>query len=267
MSKALAFLLRDLRQAASYRMQLVLALAQVAATLLLVLFIGRTFSGGVSPLLTAYRGDYFTFALVGIAVSVFVSVGLDSLARQVREAQVEGTLEAVLSTPTSIYAILLGSSLFRFLMAGIVSIGILVYGVLAAHLRMSAPAALLSLAVLALTFAAFLAVGMLSASFTMIYKQGNPIGFLFGTSSYFLGGVLFPVSALPRPLQAAAQVLPTTHAVAALRDLLLSGAPPSAVLPLVARLLVFIAAVAPLAIVAFGRAVRRARRDGTLVQY
>ncbi len=265
--KLAAFLVRDVRLAASYRLQFALSLGQILATVVLFFFIGKSFGPSMSPVLSRYGGDYFSYVLVGIAVSVFVSVGLDALARQIREAQLEGTLEALLATPTSIYTILLGNSLFRLLSATVVALGILAFGIASGHLRANAETCLLSLGVLVLTLCAFLCIGMLSASFIMIYKQGSPIGFLFGTLSYFLGGVLFPVEALPGWLQAAAQILPTTHAVQALRALLLAGASPSSLLPLVAKLLAFIAVVGPLAAIFFRHAVRRALRDGTLVQF
>jgi ABC-2 type transport system permease protein len=265
--KLLAFLLRDARLAMSYRLQFALSVGQVLVTILLFFFIGKTFGGTISPLLGDYGGNYFSYALVGIAVSVFVSVGLDALSRQIREAQLEGTLEALLGTPTSIYTILLGNSLFRCMSAMVVAVAILAYGMLSVQYQTTPLGALAGFLVLLLTFGAFLCVGMLSASFIMIFKQGNPIGFLFGTSSYFLGGVLFPVEVLPRPFRAVSQALPTTHAVKALRELLLAHAAFPVVLPLVGKLLVFIAVVAPLSILFFRFAVARAKRDGTLVHY
>jgi ABC-2 type transport system permease protein len=202
-----------------------------------------------------------------MAVSSFVTVGLGALAQQVRSAQVEGTLEALLSTPTSIYTILVGNSLWVFLTALAEAVVLLGVGVVLLKLQFSLTYGLLALLVLGLTFVAFLAIGMLSAAFVMVFKRGNPVEFVFGTSSFFLGGILFPVEVLPQPLQHVSRLLPITHAVKAIRELLLAEAEIQQIFPLVANLVAFIAVLAPASILVFRYAVRRAKKDGSLVQY
>ena len=108
---------------------------------------------------------------------------------------------------------------------------------------------------------------MLSASFVIIFKQGNPIDYLLGWSSFFLGSVIFPVEVLPRPFQQIAQVLPITHAVRALRGLLLAESTVQEVIPSTVNLCIFIAILAPLSALFLRFAVNRAKRDGNLVQY
>ena len=49
-----------------------------------------------------------------------------------------------------------------------------------------------ALLVFLLTAMCFLSIGILSASFIMVYKMGNPFGWLFGSVSGLLGGVFFP---------------------------------------------------------------------------
>ncbi|MBN2158527.1 MAG: ABC transporter permease [Spirochaetes bacterium] len=267
MMKIAAFLRKDLLIALSYRFNLLLQLVKIAVTLLMFYFIGQTFSGAISPYLARYGGDYFSYVLVGYAVSSFISVGLNALSDDVRSAQVEGTLEALLGTPTSIYTILIGNSLWSFIQAFLESFLLIAFGAafLGFHLSIASIAG--TLLILSLTLVAFLSIGMLSASFIMIFKQGNPIKLLFGTSSYFLGGIIFPVEVLPLPLQYLAEALPATHAIKALRELLLARTGFADIVPVLFNLLIFIAIVMPVSILAFRFAVRRAKRDGSLVQY
>lgn len=265
--KLLAFLKKDLLVALSYRLAFLLGLVSMVVSLFMLYYIGRTFSGALSPHLARYGGEYFPYVLVGMAVSSFVTVGLGALARQVRSAQVEGTLEALLSTPTSIYTVLVGSCLWSFVSALGDAVLILGGGTLLLGLEYPLASGAIALLVLGLTFTAFLTVGMLSAAFVMIFKRGDPIQFVFGTSSFFLGGVLFPVEVLPGSFQYASRFLPITHAVRAVRELLLARAGIAQVMPLVANLLVFIAVLGPASILFFRYAVRRAKRDGSLVQY
>ncbi len=265
--KLLAFVTRDFLIAASYRFAIALRVGGLLLSLLMFYFLGLTFSGAIAPGLERYGGEYFPYVLIGIAVSSFVSVGLHALSRDVRAAQVEGTLEALLCTPTSIYTVLLGNSLWAFATALGTCCALLGAGCAFLGFRCDAAAWGPALAVLGLTFAAFLLVGILGAAFTMRFKQGNPVAMFFGTAGYFLGGVIFPVEVLPAPFRACAALLPITHAVKALRELFLAGAGAGEIAPLLGNLLLFIAVMAPASLLLFAAAVKRARREGSLVQY
>jgi ABC-2 type transport system permease protein len=265
--KFLAFLKKDLFTIVSYRFSMALRFGYIFISLLMFYYIGKTFSGSISPFLSRYGGQYFPYVLVGIAVSSFVTVGLGSLANQVRSAQVEGTLEALLTTPTSIYTILIGNSLFTFIAAFFEAFFLLLMGVLFLNMKLLLVNCIFSVIVLIITFAAFLTIGMLSAGFIMIFKQGNPIQFIFGTSSYFLGGVIFPVEILPGPFQFVSMLLPITHAIKAIRELLLARTEVYAIYPLMINLLIFVVVLAPASILFFRYALKRAKRDGSLVHY
>jgi ABC-2 type transport system permease protein len=265
--KLAAFLKKDILITLSYRFNLLLQLLKIFISLLIFYFIGETFGNAISPYLGRYGGSYFSYVLVGYAVSAFVSVGLDAFSSEVRAAQVEGTLEALLSTPTSIYTILVGNSLWSFIAAFLESLLLISIGIAFFNLHISIPSALGALLILFLTFIAFLSIGMLSASFIMIFKQGDPIKLAFGTSSYFLGGIIFPVEVLPAPLQFLAGMLPITHAIRALRELLLAQTTVGSIAPILINMCLFIMVFAPISVIAFRFAVNRAKRDGSLVQY
>lgn len=265
--KLLAFIKKDILVTLSYRFRLVLNLGGTFISLLIFYFIGKTFSGAISPFLEPYGNDYFSYVLVGIATANFVTLGLSALAGQIRSAQVEGTLEYLLATPTSIYTLLIGNTLWSFISAFLTAAGILILGAIFLQFRVTLNAALVSLLILILTFIAFLAVGMLSASFVIVYKRGNPVEYLLGWSSFFLGSVIFPVEVLPRPFQLAAQILPITHAIRALRELLLAESTPGDVIPSLIKLCIFIAILAPISSLFLRYAVNRAKKDGNLSQY
>jgi ABC-2 type transport system permease protein len=267
MNKLFAFLKKDLLVTLSYRFNLLLSLLGIFLSVTMFYFIGRTFSGTLSPYLGRYGGDYFPYVLIGIAVSNFVTVGLSALSDQVRSAQVEGTLEALLSTPTSIYAVLIGNSAWSFIKALGSAIVLIAAGFLVIHFEVSLARAAAAIGVLLLTFLAFLMVGMVSASFVIIFKRGDPIGYLFGWSSFLLGGILFPVEVLPAPLQLLSRFLPITYAIEAVRNLLLARAPIASIFPQVLALFLFAVILGPVSVLLFRFAVHRARKDGNLVQY
>ncbi len=265
--KLLAFVKLDILVAVSYRFRLLLNLGSTIISLLIFYFIGRTFMGAMSPFLERYGNDFFSYVLVGMATANFVTIGLSALADEIRDAQVQGTLEALLATPTSIYTILIGNSLWSFITALLSATGILALGAIFLNFQVSFVGALAAMLILLLTFTAFLAIGMLSAAFVMIFKQGDPIEYILGWSSFFLGSVIFPVEVLPRPFQIFSKILPITHAVRALRELLLAETGLKEVVPNIISLCIFIVVLVPVSGLFFQYAVNRAKKDGNLVQY
>jgi ABC-2 type transport system permease protein len=265
--KLLAFIKKDFLIMISYRFDTILQFGKMFVSVFAFYYISMTFSGTMSPYLERYGGSYFSFVLVGYSVSNFVSVGLDAFSAEIRSAQVEGTLEALLATPTSIYTILVGNSLWSFLEAFVDSIILLMVGIIFFDFQISLTHAVVILFILMLTLVAFLTVGMMSAAFIMIFKQGNPIRYIFGTSSYFLSGIIFPVEVLPAVFQDIAQILPITHTVKALRELLLTDSGYQTIMPYILYLGLFILILSPFSIFFFRYAVKQAKRQGSLMQY
>ena len=101
----------------------------------------------------------------------------------------------------------------------------------------------------------------------MVLKRGDPINFLLTNAAALLGGVYYPITVLPEWLQLVAALLPVTYSLRAMRLALVQGHSLKALLPDVAGLLVFSAAIIPLSLMAFRYAVRRAKVNGSLVQY
>lgn len=267
MHKILAFFRRDFLVMISYRFRLLLDAAYLVVIAFFLFFVGKTFSGSFSEHLSRYGNDYFAFSLLGMAVSVFVSTGLSSLSEEIRAAQVQGTLECLLMTPTSPTLILFASSLWSFVESFIacllyIGLAIAILGISVTPVR-----ALLVLAVLGLTFCCFLSLGMISAAFIMVFKQGNPVNMIFGTSSYFLGGLLFPVEVLPAPLRTVSAFLPMTRAATAVREILLVAPERAEWLPALAYLAAFALVVGPIGVVCMRYSLTRAKRDGSLVQF
>jgi ABC-2 type transport system permease protein len=265
MNRLFAFIKRDIRIGLSYKLNFLMNMAGMGLGLLMFFFMSKAFNG--AGFIAKYGGDYFPYVLIGIGVSNFVTVGLNSLSEQVRSAQVEGTLEALLSTPTSIYTILIGNSLSTLLTAFGSAVLLLSCTLFFIGRMVSLGGIVACLLILIMTFLVFLSIGMLSAGFIMVFKRGNPIAFFFGWSSFFLGGVFFPVEVLPEPISSLSQILPITHAVYAIREILLAGAAAATVFPVILILLVFIAVFAPLGIVFFRFAVNRAKSEGSLIHY
>jgi ABC-type polysaccharide/polyol phosphate export permease len=75
-----------------------------------------------------------------------------------------------------------------------------------------------------LVLASFVDLGLLTAGTTMLVRRSNPVAVLLGSLSFFVAGVMYPVTVLPPWLQAVGRFLPLTHALVVLRGGFLTGA-------------------------------------------
>ena len=264
--KVRAFVRRDFLQMASYRTNFVFSMLGILFSSLTFFFFSRLVSQDTIDL-APYGGAYFPFALVGIAFYQFLGAGLGSLSESISRAQTTGTLEALLVTPTSLTTIVFSSTIFGFVFAAVRVLVYLVLGALVFDVNFAHANVPMALFVLALSTVNFLAIGMLSASWVMIFKGGSPTGFVFGGISGLLSGVLFQRSVLYPWMRPLAAVLPLTHALEAMRGAVLMGKGFDELWPSILALLVFAAVLLPTGVAAFSLAVRRAKRTGSLVQY
>lgn len=261
-----SFLRRDFLEAASYKLSFIYSLFGIFFSSATFYFIAKMVSPGTRSL-GPYGGDYFSFAIVGLAFSGLLGIFQEGLPSVIRNAQVSGTLEALLVTRTSMPTILFGSSLYSLIFAFLrtlmhLAMALAVFGMKLG--RVNGPALA---CVLVLTAVCFLSLGILSASFTLVYKLGNPIGWIFGSVSGLLGGMLFPISVLPPWIRWASYALPVTHSLEGLRLSLLGSASFGRVLPNIAALAVFSVVLLPISIRIFRLAIIKAKRDGTLTHY
>lgn len=265
-SKLAAFLKRDILNAASYKLAFLYSFFGVFLSSATFFFIAKLVSPSTASL-EPYGGDYFSFVIVGVAFSGLLGIFQDDLPGIIRQAQVSGTLEALLITPTSVPVILFGSSLYSFFFTTVrtvfhLGLGLLAFGMKLGHINWPG-----AVCVFLLTAACFLSIGILSASFTLVYKMGNPLSWVYGGVSGLMGGVVFPVSVLPPGIRWMSDLLPIKHSLEGMRVSLLSSAGFPQILPSIAALSAFSAFLIPLSLWTFRLALRKAKKDGTLTHY
>ncbi len=258
-----AFLVRDATHALSYRLEFGLRLLHVAFYITGLYFLSTMI--GENPTLDPY-GGYLPFAAIGVAVASYFQTGFDSFAKAIQREQVHGTLEALLMAPLRLPTIVIATSAWRFIWTTATSLLYVVAAVLLYDIEIRGDP-LLALALLLLTTVVFISLGVISASFVLVFKRGDPVGMMLGGLSTVLGGVYYPVTAMPGWLQDIAYLLPITHGLDAIRSVLLQGAPLAQVWPQLAVLLAFAAVSIPVGLACFQYALRRAQREGTLLHY
>jgi ABC-type multidrug transport system ATPase subunit/ABC-type multidrug transport system permease subunit len=263
---AAAFLRRDWQTERSYRLAFLLSFGGIFFSAAVFYFVAQLIDAAAEPYLRAYGGSYFAFVLVGIALQRYFGVGLNAFASAFRQAQTTGTLEAMLTTPAPPWMIALSSSMWSY---GLVSLQVLLYlliGVVLLGVRVQVNVPALALAAV-LGVISFAALGVLSASFVMVLKRGDPITWVVGAVSTFFGGVYFPVELLPIWLQPVSAVLPVTYGLRAVRLSVLQGAGIAEISGDLLAMALFCVILLPLGLAAFRYAMYRARVDGSLTHY
>lgn len=259
---------RDMLSETSYRLSFFMQMVEIFLTVAALFFLSRLVGQDtINQHLTPYGGNYFAFAIIGVAFYSYFNVGFSKFAAQLSEAQKTGTLEAMLSTPAGLSTIVLGSSIWEFIMTTLKVVVILLSGALIMGSGMRINNFPLVFLIMLLTIVSASSFGIIAACFIMVVKKGDPISWLFKSASWLLGGVLFPISVFPSWMQKLALLLPTTHALRAMRLALLQGKSMNDMLPEIGALCAFCFLLLPISLRALKYAVRRAKQEGTLTHY
>ena len=256
--KAWAFFRRDFRNDFSYRLAFVLEIANIVFTLASFFFLskllGERLSGGYAP---------FPFLLVGMAVNGYMTTSLYCFGQGIRGTQQVGALKAVFAARVSPGGFIVYSAAYPLFRAALDAAAYLAggvsFGMSLAHANLLSAATLFVLSVLA-----FGSIGILSATFTLVFKKGDPLLWFFGGLSWLLGGVFYPLDVLPESLRWLAQLLPITHALQGMRRALLEDASLAALAPEVSALALFALIGLPLSFYLFYSGMRWVRASGSL---
>lgn len=263
-----AFVVRDWRLELSYRMQFFLRVLSILILVTTFFFVSKIFVGFADPRFTQWR-DPLAAWLTGLAVLNYFMTGFSSLANAIRQEQMQGTLESVLMTPISVPTVIVASSAWDFVQATFFSSLYLIFGWLFFDVHYQGNF-LLALAFLLLTTVVLSCLGILSASFAMVFKRGDPFGIFLGTGSALFSGVFFPTQLIRDYAGGVAnisRILPPTYGLDGIRRVLIEGQGFAQVRDPLITLLLFLAVLLPLSLWVFGRAVKRAKREGSLIQY
>ena len=265
--KLSAFVRRDFLVQWSYRLSFLTSFVGLFGGALIFYFIGKMVDPATIPTVGGKQVSYLEFAVVGMTLGGFVHLGLERVSAALRNEQLMGTLESLLTTPTSSQTIQVGSILFDLifiplrmglllLMLGLVfGLGLDIGGV---------PQAL----VLLVFFMPFVwGLGILAAAITLTFRRGAGMVGLAIAGLTLISGLYFPLALLPNWLETVSAANPLSIAASGLRDALLGdtgwGSIGGDILILLPLSIVSILVGA----FAFKLALSRERRLGTLGAY
>jgi ABC-2 type transport system permease protein len=266
-----AFIIRDFQLALSYRVEFFLRLLWILGIVTTFYFISRIFASNfVNAQYEQWQNPLIAW-LTGMAMLNYFMVGFSALANAIRQEQMQGTLESVLLTPINVPTVIISSSAWSYVEATFNSFLYLFFGWLFFGVQYKGNF-LLALLFLVLTTMCLACLGILSASFAMVFKRGDPFAILLGAGTALFSGVFFPKEMLQESLgqtggKFVAAINPSTHGLEGIRSVLIQGKTLSEVETSLIILLGFLAVLLPFSLWIFSRAIRRAKREGSLIQY
>jgi len=261
-----AIFVRDRKLATSYETSVAMQWTQVVVGVVVTYMISSMVAPSTRFGFDGHVDKYFNYVMVNVAFITFQVTALQSFSKVVRDGQMQGTLEVVLSTPTALSLIVVSGCLWAFtwtsLQAAVeLSVATMWFGLDLSHTNLVSGAVFLLLTVLSLS-----PLGIAAAAFTMIFKQVGPVDFLMNNLGFMFGGIYLPIASLPLWCQAIGWTLPITHALNGLRGAThgasLAQLAPDAIWLTAASIILF-----PASLYAFNRAVRHAKIVGTLASY
>ena len=266
-AKLPAFLRRDLLVTLSYRVAFLSDIVFITIQAVLFYFISQIVDPAQMPTYGGTPATYMEFVMIGVVVSTLSGLLLQRVATAIREEQMIGTLEALLTSPISPATIQVGSIAFNLLfipvrMTVLLGVVALVFG-----LHFHADGIVPALVVLAAFVPFVWGLGLIGAAATVTFRRGAGLAAAGMSLLALVSGAFFPLALLPGWLQTLAEVNPVAITIEAMREALIGGAGWGAVRPDALLLMPLSAFAVVVGAFAFRAALQREHRRGTLGLY
>jgi ABC-2 type transport system permease protein len=218
-----AFVRRDFLVAWSYRTAFVSDALSLFFGAFIFYFVGLMVDQTKIPTYGDTHATYMEFVAIGLAVGVFLQIGLGRVAAVMNREQLMGTLESLVVTPTAIATIQIGSVVYDLIYIPIRTAVFLLAIDVGFGLHFQADG-ILPAAVLLLFFIPFVwGLGLAAAGATLTFRRGSG-AFGIGVGFLTLGsGAYFPLELLPGWVQALSVINPITVAIEGMRETLIGG--------------------------------------------
>jgi ABC-2 type transport system permease protein len=251
-----------------YPSNLVLAAIQELTAVGVWYFVGRFLNAGASHQVQQYGANYLAYVVIGVLLNQVCLAALNGPFTTISDAFWDKRLETYRLSVHGIWANLIGrlgwQVLFSTCLQLLALLGVLLLGGVSIHSSINWPLVVCAFLLLVLSNAG-LGVAGASLFFLLEVKSGqDPITWAYRYLVMLASGLYVPLAVLPGWLRVLSGLLPQTYGLAAVRVLVLTGAPWNA--PTIWENLIPLAAATLLTLsfgyMLFATALRRAERGG-----
>lgn len=173
--------------------------------------------------------------LIGLVLQLQATLLTSSAVVRERE---RGTMEQLIVTPIRPFELIIGKIMPYALVAMAIMIEVLVLGTSLFHVPIKG-SVLLLLAISCLFLLTTLGIGLLISTIANTQQEAFLLTFLTLLPSIFLSGFIYPIAAMPRPLQLVSSVIPLTYFITVVRGIIIKGIGLEALMPQVVALTIF----------------------------
>ncbi|HEY7832730.1 MAG TPA: ABC transporter permease [Ktedonobacterales bacterium] len=211
-----------------YPANLLLAAAQQVTAIGVWYFVGRFLDAGASQSVSQYGANYLAYVVVGVLINQVCLAALDGPFTTISEAFWDKRLETYRLSIHGIWANVIGrlgwAVLFASALQGAALAFLLAFGGLGLHADVNLPLAVAASLLLVLCNAG-LGVAGASLFFLLEVKSGqDPITWAYRYLVMLASGLYVPLAVLPGWLRWLSGILPQTYGLAAVRQIVLTGA-------------------------------------------
>ncbi len=217
----LAQLRKDFFVAYSYKVSFYSQFFYILILLLPIFFLSKTFSMVDSPHLEEYKNNYFLFAILGLSCSTFVISFVGSASRTIREAQSLGYIDMILNSKISSQYFVITSMMYPCCVGFIRVTLFLLSAYVLQPFYLSFESILFLILFGLLLIGPFIGIGLLAASYVLVFKQGDPVVFFVNVVITVFSGTIYPISVLPESLLMISKMIPFTEALDLIRKLVI----------------------------------------------
>ena len=264
--KAKSFFIRDFQIEISYRFNFILQAVSGFIFLLIFFYISEAVLFRDQEIINKYGESYFLFTSLGIISINFIMIALFSSSSAIRDGQTLGYLESLISYRLGIIEIFYFNILFPLTKGFFIALIHFMLLILVLNQDISLINLIDIFILLFLTILPFVGIGMISASFVLVFKMGNPINILASALTTFFSGIFFPTQSLPDWAVSFSKIIPLTHGLEAIR-LRVSGATYAEIYPEVLILFLHSLLFIFLGSIVLRFAFNYAKKSGTLGAY
>lgn len=258
--KLQAFIKRDFLIFLSYKFDLVLQILSVFVISFFALY--YFFSNN------NISGNEYLLMMLGIVLLDFMYSCMGVLSAKVREAQQQGHFEILFLSKTSFNFVIFASIISTFIKCVFRMFFYLSIGFFFSSYAFNFTDFAKIISIILLNTLPFIGIGLISASFTIFYKRGNPINFFIAIISIFFSGIFFNLNQLPTEITSITANSPLALSRNAIEVILENSSNnPEIYQKSLAALIIYASLILPIGFYSIDHAIKASRKTGTLNFY
>lgn len=168
--------------------------------------------------------DFIQFVVIGWFVYMYMDNSIWGIGNNFRWEQFSGTLEPLFSTPVPRISILLGAAFSDSLQGTLQAVILFLLSTTVFGVSYAVTAILPTIIILLVMVIGLYGFGFMVAGLILVFKDPSVLTQLVSETTYMISPVNYPINALPRPVQFAAYLIPTTIGIITIREIAITGA-------------------------------------------